>query len=385
MWKTADGSTGRLLQLCAGYFSSYTLTGLAVKYFLGSRENGLPGMNGIEYLVWSTLGSSAIVLLWVLIKRWYRVESIHPKQWGPLRFPGEWLYIVPSGVCTAIVIPTTTLMYTLPISVMVAMVIMRGSIIVVSRGVDAIQIRQGILDKKVYREENLAVVFALLGVGVTILWTPAVLRRVGLTEPGAGFPSVQAQATGRTGFEFLTSTAARWILVSYIVAYALRIYIMNYYKNTRPKKAPLNNAAFLGIEQISAGVAMVVISMLIYHSPGWFGWQVGQIEAFRQAFQNPHSAWVAASVSGIPFGVLAFFSLFIFMFKGRTATFAGLTNRLTSLMAGTAATLLFHWIWRGPAPAVEDWLSLGLILVAVGFLAVGERKRTADLRARREL
>lgn len=34
---------------------------------------------------------------------------------------------------------------TLPISVMVAMVIMRGSIIIISRLIDAIQIRQGIL------------------------------------------------------------------------------------------------------------------------------------------------------------------------------------------------------------------------------------------------
>jgi hypothetical protein len=73
------------------------------------------------------------------------------------------------------------------------------------------------------------------------------------------------------------------------------------------------------------------------------------------------------------------------MFKGRTATFDGLVNRLTSLVAGTAATLIFHWVWRGPFPRSEDWVSLVFILIAVGFLAVAERKRMADLVARREL
>lgn len=388
MWKTADGSTGRLLQLCAGYFASYTLTGIAVKYFLGSPQQGFPGMNGVEYLVWSTFGSSAIVLAWVLLRRWYRLDSKRPKQWGRLKFPGEWLYIVPSGICTAVVIPTTTLMYTLPISVLVAMVIMRGSIIVVSRVVDEVQIRQGILDKRVYREENFAVLFALLAVGVTLLWTPALQERTAEILGRLGLPhadSAAAHPPPPAGFEFLASSAARWILGSYIVAYAIRIYLMNYYKNTRGKGVPLNNAAFLGIEQISAGVTMVVVSLLVFHSPRLFGWQATQIDMFRGALTAPHPQWGAALLSGAPYGVLAFFSLFIFMFKGRTATFAGLVNRLTSLVAGTAATLIFHWVWGGAFPKAEDWVSLVFIFIAVGFLAVAERKRMADLLARSEV
>jgi hypothetical protein len=389
MWKTTEGSTGRLLQLCAGYFVSYTLTGVAVKYFLGSPDKGFPGMNGVEYLVWNTLGSSAVVLFWVLLRRWYRIDSVRPMQWGPLRFPGEVLYIVPSGICTAVVIPTTTLMYTLPISVLVAMVIMRGSIIVVSRVVDEVQIRQGILRKRVYREENIAVVFALLAVGVTLLWTPAMLERTaGLLERlglRAHALAPTGSAPGKGNFEFLSSPGARWILASYIVAYALRIYVMNFYKNTRPKGAPLNNAAYLGIEQISAGVTLVLVSVLLFHSPELFGWHVAQIEAFRHTLRQPHAQWAFAIVVGVPYGVLAFFSLFIFMFKGRTATFAGLVNRLTSLVAGTTSTLVFHYAFSGPLPSPEDWLSLVFILIAVGFLTVAERRRMADLIASQEL
>src|SRR5207237_8220708 len=122
----------------------------------------------------NTLGRTVFAIGIVLLLKWTRFRSsIRSTRLGPLRFPAEYLVILPSGVCTAVVIPTTTLMYTLPISVLVAMVIMRGSIIVVSRVVDAVQIRQGILKKTVYGEENWAVVFALLAVATNVLWTPS--------------------------------------------------------------------------------------------------------------------------------------------------------------------------------------------------------------------
>jgi hypothetical protein len=83
--------------------------------------------------------------------------------------------------------------------------------------------------------------------------------------------------------------------------------------------------------------------------------------------------------------MVAFFSVFIFMFKGRTATFAGLVNRLTSLVAGTTATLLSFFIFGGRFPSMADWASLALIFVAVGFLSIAERKRTAELAAAKEI
>ncbi|MDO9068243.1 MAG: hypothetical protein Q7W05_07280, partial [Deltaproteobacteria bacterium] len=94
-----------------------------------------------------------------------------------------------------------------------------------------------------------------------------------------------------------------------------------------------------------------------------------------------HSSYVAGEVlAGTAYGIVAFFSVFIFMFKGRTATFAGLSNRLTSLIAGTAATLLFAVFFKGRYPKYEDWLSLALILIAVGFMTRAELKRSTELK-----
>jgi hypothetical protein len=339
----------------------YVITGVTVKYFLGSPEDGMPGMTGVEFLVYSTVGGPAVALGVVLALRWFRMTSVRPVKVLGKSVPSEFFYIIPSGVCTAVVIPTTTLMYTLPISVMVAMVIMRGSVIVISRGVDALQIRQGLLDKKVYWEENVAVLFAVGAVGVNVAFV------------------------GPGGFEFLESVPALIILGSYILAYSIRIYIMNYYKNTRGKGKKLNNKAFFAIEQIAATTTLAVAALLVFRSPMLFGATGEVIEQFRGAVLHPLETWQWAIVAGMAFGGVSFFSVFLFMFKGRTATFAGLVNRLTSLVAGTTATLIFWAVYGGGFPSSEQWVSLVLIFVAIGFLTRSERKRVAELRAAAEI
>ncbi len=356
IFKSEEGSTRQLIEFCVGYFILYAITGVTVKYFTGSDSGLNPSMTEIQYLVYNTVGGNLIALLIVIGFRWYKIQSNRTVILFGFKIPSEYYYIIPSGICTAIIIPTTTLMYTLPISVMVAMVIMRGSIIVISRIIDAIQIRQGILHKKVYWEENVAVLFAIF----------AVLENLINLKEGS--------------FDFLGSTEAMVILISYLIAYSIRIYIMNYYKNTRAKGVKQDNKGFFAIEQIAATATMIVIGLILYNSPAFFGWKSEQIIEFTQAINLPHGLWFWASVSGIAFGLLAFFSVFIFMFKGRTATFAGLVNRLTSLIAGTAATLIFALVFGGKYPGSDDWITLGFIFIAVAFLTRAEKKRAAELK-----
>ena len=59
MWKPAPGSTGRLVQLCVGYFFFYILTGIMVKEFTALRE---PKMSEMAYLFNNTVGGSVIAL-----------------------------------------------------------------------------------------------------------------------------------------------------------------------------------------------------------------------------------------------------------------------------------------------------------------------------------
>ena len=395
MFKKIEGSTGQLIQFCAAYFVAYVIFGITSKWF-----PVIKGLNQIEYLVWSTIGGSLLCISWVLIRGWWKIDSIDKRAL---------IYIIFSGLCTTVVIPTTTMMYLLPISVMVAMVIMRASLIIIGRAVDEIQIRQGILKKKVYQEENTAVLFALTAAGMQIFFV----------KPG--------------DFDFIHNSAAITILSCYLTAYALRIYIMNYYKNTRPVGTPLNNKWFFAIEQFSASIGIILLSVFIINLPSIMNWTrplvdetaivqslnstqsaetinptvvaelakkarkepVEQVYVFRDAFRIPEAKYLqkpnltslrfGAIGAGMVFGIAAFFSVFIFMFKGRTATFANLSNRLTSLVAGTASTVIFAIFFKGKFPKITDWLSLLYIFIAVIYLAVAERKRIAEMKAAREL
>jgi hypothetical protein len=379
MLKSEEGSTRRLLELCLGYFVFYVITGITVKYFTQFRT---PKMSDIAYLFNNTLGGSFICLAVVVALGWTKLKSNRLAQWGPFRFPSEFLYIIPSGVCTAIVIPTTTLLYTLPITVMVAMVIMRGSIIVISRVVDAIQIRQGILKKRVYAEENWGIVFALLAVGTVVFLIPIVNFLEARDIPAARFFGLSESAR-KSGFDFMRSSAALTIMGLYVLAYMFRIYIMNYYKNTRGVGVKLDNQGFFAIEQIAASGTMILGGIFFFSSPELLGWSDSRILDFKNAALHPEP-W--SILSGLAYGMVAFFSVFIFMFKGRTATFAGLVNRLTSLLAGTTSTLLvwlfFHAAFPKLAklPTAQDWLSLVFILIAVGFLTRAEKLRAAELK-----
>ena len=377
MKKPGFGTSSQLVQLCAGYFVSYVLTGVLVKYFTVLRA---PKMGEFTYLFNNTAASSLLCVVAVLALGWVGRLALNSNRLvtlGAFRIPAEVAYIIPSGICTAVVIPTTTLMYSLPISVMVAMVIMRGSVIVISRLVDEVQIRQGILKRRVYHEENIAVLFALLAVATNVLLAPF---EDYLYAHGTALPAWTGYKPGaaKGSFDFLHNSAAMTILGSYIVAYAARIYIMNFYKNTRGKGVKLDNRGFFAVEQLSASAMMSVVGVLMVFGPGWFGWTDHRVVEFSAAAFHPD---LSAMIAGIPYALVAFFSVFIFMFEGRTATFAGLVNRLTSLLAGTTATILLWVLFKQKFPSIQDWVSAGFIMVAVYFLTRAERRRTTELAA----
>jgi len=356
--KTHEGTTERLLQYAFSYFVLYVITGYLAKYFAKTLA-----MDGNTYTVYNTIGGTLICNLVVIIWGWYKFKSTDRVNFLGMNIPREFFYIIPSGICTAVIIPTTTLMYVLPISVMVAMIIMRASVIIISRVIDTIQIKQGVLKKTVYWDENIAVIFALIAVSIKFIYV----------KPG--------------DFDFLHNVAAMTILTAYLTAYSIRIYIMNYYKNTRKKDAIYDTKGFFAVEQIASTLALITAGTILFYAvdlgtadPKTFGFQ------FKDCLVNTPALWKEGIMSGLPFGAAAFFSVFLFMFKGRTATFAGLVNRVTSLVAGTVATLVVWWLIAGQKPpAMEDWFGLAAIFVAIYFMSKAEKKRACELAKEHEI
>lgn len=370
-----EGTTARLGQLCAGYFSAYVATGILVKWYTGGLRT--PRLSDMAFLYDNTLGSTVLCLITVVMMGWLRLPAAKSRRWLGLSVPAETPFIVASGVCTAVVIPTTTLLYTLPVSVMVAMVIMRGSVIVISRVVDAVLARQGLLHRPVRAEENWAVVFALLAVGTNLVLAP-LLRALRGAFPGLSLPESTAKAG--VSFEFLHSPLAVGVLAAYIAAYSIRLYWMNYFKLTRRGGAQLDNRGYFAIEQITASVTMVAVGAGLIAATRAFGWADPRLVALSREAAHPD---LSAMASGIPYAMIAFFSVFLFMFQGRTATFAGLVNRITSLLAGTTATLLLNAWFHLPPPGASEWVSLAFVAVAVTLLARVEAARARPMTAPR--
>lgn len=352
--------------LLLAYFVTYTGTGIDPKVFTGGL-GGVPKITQMTNLVYATLGGITVVLLPVIALRWWRhfTSAGHVKV-GRFSIPKElFLLFLPAGLCTAVIIPTTTMMYSFHgLNVMLAVVMMRGCIVVIGRVVDAVQIRQGILKKEVAWEENVAVVFALAAVCLACF--------VKTNKAG----QVEAFNFTDVGFDFIYNPFARATFLAYIIAYAVRLYVMGYYKNTLGlKKRGGDNRGYFAMEQLCSNITIVVVMVALCFFTGSEGSAIAET---HNALRKHWDGWVyLAILGGTSFGLASFPSVFIFLIKGKTSTFAALANRLTSLIGGTFATLIIAAFFHQKTPKVEEWLSLALVLVAVGFLVKGEKRQSA--------
>jgi hypothetical protein len=372
--RSEEGSTQRLIQYSLLYFFLYVIYTVLTKVMQHSYD-----MSGTVFTIYNTIGGTLLCVLVVLVWKWYKFQSSNWIRFIGINMPKEFLYIIPSGICTAIIIPTTTLMYTLPISVMVAMIIMRASIIIISRVIDQLQILQGILKKKVYWEENVGAVFAILALSIQLFIKIKTDNTI----------TVEFFKTNPGDFDFVKNKAAMTILTFYLVAYTIRIYIMNYYKNTRPKGSIYDMKGFFAIEQIASTLTLLVIGFFYYYFSkvdfSILDYSKTFAYQFKFAFNNVPDKWLFIILSGFPFGMAAFFSVFLFMFKGRTATFAGLVNRISSLVAGTVSTILVVVLFGIGKIKGEDCVALIFIFIAIYFMSRAEKKRVCELVINKEL
>ncbi len=91
-------STRHLLELCAGYYFSYVLTGIAVKVFTGGIRE--PRMSDMAFLFNNTIGGNCFALGVVIALGWLGLKGARTVRVAGLTLPAETTYIIPSGICT---------------------------------------------------------------------------------------------------------------------------------------------------------------------------------------------------------------------------------------------------------------------------------------------
>lgn len=335
-----EGSHKETATLATGYFVLGLLFTLGMKFLIAA---GVPGM---EAMVITTMGG--VLLILPCIVKWPRrftPEMGYVRILG-MSVPKEFLWIVPSGVCAACIIPTTSLLYTFGFTVMVAQVIMRGGLMVGGRVVDQVLIWQGKSKKKIRWQEEVAWIVAVAAVATNFFFASS------------------------EDFACLTATPVLITMAVYLLPYTGRVYVMGLYNATGVKR---DAKAFTALEEVFAVITMVVVVAIVFVVYD-HGFRPKQIVQVVNAFST--NAPFVILVIGAFYGASFFPSMFLFLRKGASMTANTTINRVVSLLAGSTATFLYERVKPHEVCAVL------ILLVALGFQAWGEYLREKEKAAK---
>src|SRR5262245_8630397 len=148
--------------LALGYFGCYIPYSALVK----ALSNGvLPGMtggvSGLELLPATVLATAVTMLLITTWLGWWKYAG-HRTFYGlSLPWPSRWTAL--SGLCFAVIIATTTLAYTFTgISIVFALLLMRGGVLIIAPITDAL------FKRHVHRYSWAALALCLVALGVAL-------------------------------------------------------------------------------------------------------------------------------------------------------------------------------------------------------------------------
>lgn len=310
-----------------GYFAAYVPYSVLVKA-LSSGRLGEDTFGGLSLLPWSAIASMVSMWITITILGWWKSAPTRTVLGRALPWPGRLQAF--AGLCTAAIIATTTLAYTFEgISIVFAMLLMRGGVLLIAPIVDALT------GRAVAWPSRIGLVLTLIALGVAL-------------KGDTGY--------ALTGLAFLDIGA-------YLLAYFLRFRIMS-----RVAKSPdpeVNRSYFVQEQMIAtpALVTLLIVGALLL--PGAAG------DALRTGF-------LSVPVSGAFLPILAiglfsqgtgFFGSLIFL-DARENAFCVPVNRASSLLAGAVAGFVLSGLYDFAAPTGRQLISAGIVTVAVVVLSI---------------
>jgi protein-tyrosine-phosphatase len=315
--------------LALGYFCCYIPYSSLVKAL---ADGALPGMtegvSGLELLPATVLATAVTMLLIITWLGWWKYPS-HRACYGlRLPWPGPWTAL--SGLCFAIVIATTTLAYTFAgISIVFALLLMRGGVLIIAPITDALCKRQ-------------------------VHWYSWAALELSLVALGVAFTGVGS---------YTLSLAALVNLSAYLLGYVFRLYAMTTVAKSTDAMA---TRRYFVEEQMVAMLALVLVPALC----ALVG--VGDsLLALRRGFTtflgSPPAA--PALLVGVCYAALGTFGTLIYLDR-RENTFAIPVNRGSSLLSGVVASYaLMYLLGQQPVP-LPQLLGAGMIILAMLCLSL---------------
>lgn len=332
---------------CFGYFASYVPYSMMTKmitsgFFEG--QNG-QGFTGFQILPVVSLATFLSMYLYLTLAGWWKYTA--HMQVGTFSIPRPRWFTFISGLCTTGVIVTTTLAYTFEgISIVFAMLLMRGGTLIIAPIVDLIAVKR---KRKIFWPSWVAALLSLIALFITF--------------------------SGKHGTALTVVAAIN--IACYIFSYFLRFFFMsNWAKSTDSAE----KRGFFTEEQMVANPAF----LLGVFVTAWIGSTMDPASIPGQLWYgmtNPslNGLFLAAFLIGLFSYGTGLFGTLIFL-DPRENTFTVPASRISSVFSGIIATYLLAIFYGSKYPPKEELLGISLLIVAICFLSyhsVVEKKKKA--------
>lgn len=290
-----------------GYFVFYAPYAAVTKAVTSGLVPGIPrgsvGLNLMPYVLFGTIAASCLVLT---LLGWWKYAR-----------PFGGAAVVLSGIGTALIIACTTIAYSFAgVSILLALLLMRGGVLIIAPLVD-----------RTY--------------GRTVRWFSWAALALSFAALGVALAAVN---------DYQLTLAVVINLAGYLSGYCLRLPCMTQCAKTDNADATLR----WFVQELV--VAMFVLALL----------PIGAIAMGMTPLQ-PAAIRGALAIGGL-YALLYLFGTLIYLDR-RENTFCVPLNRASSLLAGVVASLALTAIYHSPLPAASQVVSAMLILGALLLLS----------------
>lgn len=318
----------RIWWLALGYFAFYTPYSFLIKVVTGGLWPGAPGnISGFRLLPPVVVAIVVLIPLIITYQGWWRYAG--RLKFGSLSIPAPRGLVVLSGLGTAIIIATTTLAFTFTgVSILFALLLMRGGVLVMAPLADLLFRRR-------------------------VRWFSWVA--LGLAMPALLLALIDIN-------NYSLTTLATLTIAAYLVGYLLRVPCLT--KLAKTDDDDTTRRYF--VEEAMAAIGFLVAIPLFLAI-------VGQGEIMlelRRGFLDfaTVETTVPALLIGSLYAALYCFGTLIYL-DCRENTFCIPLNRGSSLLAGMAASFALALIFGVRAPSEAQLASAAMIVVALLFLS----------------
>ncbi len=334
-----------ILFLCFGYFASYVPYSMMAKMASSGLFSGMEkGFAGLEIQPVAVAAGLIAMYSYIFYKGWWKYAT-HFNFMG-MSLPRPRTITFFSGLCTASQIITTTMAYTFTgVSIVFAMLLMRGGVLILAPIVDMAATKR---KRRIYWPS----------------WVAA----------GLSFIAVLSAFSSKAGTALTIACTIDIIL--YLVGYFFRLFLMSNYAKTTDLKEKLG---YFVEEQIVA-MPMLLLVMFIIALTGMGADRTTAAGQLWYGFTAlPFSGYVGMiALLGLFSQGTGLFGTLIYL-DPRENTFTVPANRSSSVVAGVVASYLLAIFYGMKYPSGEQLFGVALILGAIFFLAY---RSTVEKRAK---